>query len=200
MIKFLKEKNMQIFMLLVGMLTVVDIVFWEELSPQRKWVNVFAIFAMLHEIEEKVWPGGFFELMMKKFGVDPKDVDLYQATSAVSVYWVVILSLPYIFHDQGWLLVTLIALSVFEAFVHTIGIKVHRMKKPYTPGLVTGWGLLIVAVAASMYLKNNQLVTPLGVLGGTTFMIVGFFLMDLVVLNAAKMSLSDVNKKITSNK
>ena len=32
-----------------------------------------------------------------------------------------------------------IALGIFETFIHTAGIWIHNMKKPYTPGLASAW-------------------------------------------------------------
>ncbi len=57
--KFVKEKNTYIFIFLVVCLTVADAVFWARLSPVRQLVTVFAVLAAAHEVEEKIWPGGF---------------------------------------------------------------------------------------------------------------------------------------------
>ena len=73
MIGFLKKYNMHIFILIVGILTVYDLLNWNSLSLVRKLVNVFAILGVLHEIEEKYWPGGFMELMLKKLKISMND-------------------------------------------------------------------------------------------------------------------------------
>ena len=72
MIDFLKKYNIHIFIVLVAFLTVYDFLNWESISIVRKLVNLFAVLAILHEIEEKYWPGGFHALMFKKMNVDIK--------------------------------------------------------------------------------------------------------------------------------
>ena len=69
MIEFLKKYNMHIFIVLIAILTVYDFLNWDSISLVRKLVNLFGILAILHEIEEKYWPGGFFELMLKKMEI-----------------------------------------------------------------------------------------------------------------------------------
>lgn len=180
--KFIKEKNTYIFIAIVICLTVVDIIFWNRLSLVRKMVTIFAVLAAAHEIEEKIWPGGFFDLMLKKFGMKKEEIDLGRATSAVSVYWLLLLAVPYIFEQYAWLLVVTIALSFFEAFIHTAGIAIHHMKKPYTPGLVTAWLLAVFAVIAIIKLNANNMVSMGGYVAGTVIMLVSFICLDMVII------------------
>ena len=79
-------------------------------------------------------------------------------------------------------MVVTIALSFFEAFIHTAGIAIHRMKKPYTPGLVTAWLLAIAAVFAIVQLNANGLVSAGGYAVGTLLMIVSFLCMDIFIV------------------
>ena len=198
--KFIKEKNTYIFLVVVICLTIVDVIMWKQLSLERKLVTVFAVLAAAHEIEEKIWPGGFFELMIKKFGLKKEEVDLGRATLTVSVYWLVLLALPYIFDQYAWLLVITIALSFFEAFVHTAGIVIHHMKKPYTPGLVTAWLLAIVAVIAIVRLNAHSLLSIGGYVAGTVLMILSFICMDIVIILGFKNKFSDIINNIRGQK
>ena len=190
--KFIKEKNTYIFIIAVICFTVVDAIIWKQLSLVRKLVTVFAVLAAAHEIEEKIFPGGFFELMLKKFGLKKEEVDLGRATLAVSIYWMLLLALPYIFDQYAWLLVVAIALSFFEAFIHTAGIVIHHMKKPYTPGLVTAWLLAIVAVIAIVQLNIHSMVSIGEYVVGTMLMIISFICMDIVIVLGFKKKLSDI--------
>ena len=180
--RFIKEKNTYVFIAIVVCLTVVDIILWKQLSFIRKLVTIFAVLAAAHEIEEKIWPGGFFDLMLKKFGMKKEEVDLGRATYAVNVYWLLLLAVPFVFDKYAWLLVVTIALSFFEAFIHTAGIVIHHMKKPYTPGLVTAWLLAIVAVIAVIQINADEMVTAGGYVAGTVLMFVSFICLDPFII------------------
>ena len=79
-------------------------------------------------------------------------------------------------------MVVTIALSFFEAFIHTAGIAIHRMKKPYTPGLVTAWLLAIAAVFAIVQLNANGLVSAGGYVAGSVIMLVSYICLDLFII------------------
>ena len=84
MIGFFKKYNIYIFIAIVGILTIYDFLNWNNLSLVRKLVNLFAVLAILHEIEEKHWPGGFHEIMLKKMKVDINDFDVGRANLIVT--------------------------------------------------------------------------------------------------------------------
>ena len=54
MMNFLKKYNIYVFIVLIALLTIYDFLNWDSISMVRKLVNLFAIFAVLHEIEEKL--------------------------------------------------------------------------------------------------------------------------------------------------
>lgn len=196
--KFIKEKNTYIFIIAVICLTVIDAVIWRQLSLVRKLATVFAVLAAAHEIEEKIWPGGFFELMLIKFGMKKEETDLGRATLAVSIYWLLLIALPYIFDQYAWLLVITIALSFFEAFIHTTGIAIHRMKKPYTPGLVTAWLLAVVAIIAVVQLNAYGMVSAGGYVAGTILMILSFICLDMVIISGFEKKISEIMGSVRS--
>lgn len=180
--KWIKRNNTYILIGIAVCLAAVDALLWEQLSLVRRLVTVFAVLAAAHEVEEKIWPGGFFDLMLNKFGVKKEEVDLDRSTMAVSVYWIILLGLPYIFDRQEWLLVMVIALPFFEALIHTAGIAIHHMRRPYTPGLVTAWLLAAAAAVSVALLQGDGLVSAGGYAAGTLLMVVSFLCLELFIL------------------
>lgn len=178
--------HLEIFTAIVAAFTVVDLILFSHISVTRKLVNLFMILGVLHEWEEKRWPGGFYELMGKKFGLDLENTDFKKPGVYVIVYWLVITLLPYIFDRAVYLLLIPVALSVLEAFVHTVGIYLHKLKKPYTPGLVSAWLMMAAAVCTVRYLEINGLVSAGDYVLGAVLMLAGFFLMDVGVLSSLK--------------
>ena len=196
MIDFLKKYNIHIFIVLVALLTVYDFLNWDSISIVRKLVNLFAVLAILHEIEEKYWPGGFHALMFKKMNVDIKDVDVEMSNLTVFVFWLVYLGLGYIFDNLVFFFIMTIALSIFEAIVHTAGIKIHKLDKPYTPGLVTAWLLAIAAIYSIIQLNKFNLASPLDYLIGTVLFIISFLILQSQVFNQIGISRREMIKRI----
>ncbi len=185
---------MHIFIAIVCVLTAYDIANWNGLSIVRKLVNVFAILAILHEIEEKYWPGGFMELMLKKLKVNADDFDGDKAKLYVVIFWLVYIGLGYVFDNILFFFMMTVVLSLFEAFIHTAGIKIHKLDKPYTPGLISAWLLAITAIYS---------ITQLGGLAGPGDYIIGFILFAVSFIILATrvygilgLSMGDVIKRI----
>ena len=179
---FVKKYNTYVFIALVAVLVIADVIVWNSLSLTRKFITAFAVAAAMHEIEEKVWPGGFYELMLKKFGMKKEEVDIDRGTLVVSIYWIVILGAAYIFDSQVFLLAIIITLSFFEAFIHTVGIKIHRLTKPYTPGLVTAWCMAAVGVVAVITLNRTGMAAAKDYVLGAVFWLLSFVCMDIVII------------------
>lgn len=180
---FIKKYNTYIFIGLVAVTACIGAVNWSVLSLIRKFVIVFAVFAALHEIEEKLWPGGFYDLMLKKFGMKKEEVDIGRATLVVSVYWLILLGSAYLFDSHPRLLAVTITLAFFEAFIHTAGIWIHHLKKPYTPGLVTAWGLAVVGICAVKSLNGAGLTSGKDYLIGAILWLLSFICMDAVIIS-----------------
>lgn len=196
MIEFLKKYNMHIFIILVAILTAYDLLNWNDISLVRKLVNIFAILAILHEIEEKYWPGGFAELMLKKLNVSIDDLDVGRANLSVVIFWLVYIGLGYIFDNITFLFMMTIVLSLFEAFIHTAGIKIHKLDKPYTPGLVTAWLLAITAIYSIIQLNKLNLISPLDYLIGFILFIVSFAILASQVYRSIGPNVKEVMKRI----
>jgi hypothetical protein len=189
---FVKKYNTYVFIALVAVLVIADVIVWNSLSLTRKLITAFAVAAAMHEIEEKVWPGGFYELMLKKFGMKKEEVDIDRGTLVVSIYWIVILGAAYIFDSQVFLLAIIITLSFFEAFIHTVGIKIHRLTKPYTPGLVTAWCMAAVGVVAVITLNRTGMAAAKDYVLGAVFWLLSFVCMDIVIISGFGKSFSDL--------
>lgn len=197
---FIKKNNTWIFIGIVLLLTLLDLIFWGRLSLVRKLVNLFAIFAALHEIEEKVWPGGFYELMLKKFGMKREEVDLDRGTLGVSVYWIILLGSAYLFDNVPLLLCVPIALFFFEAFIHTAGIKIHHLKKPYTPGLVTAYCLAACAVVAIRAMNAAGLVTGKDYALGAVLWVLSFLCLEAYILTSFGKKPKELFAQVRGNK
>lgn len=188
--------SLEIFSAAVLLFVMAVMLFFPEVSYVQKLTLGFAILAVLHEYEEKRTPGGFFELMAKKFGMSLENTNVDLAGFFVICYWLVLIVLPFVFDSMVVLLVMPIALGIFEAFVHTAGIWIHHMKKPYTPGLASAWPMAALSVYSICYLNNHTDITGKDYLVGTLLMVIGFAILQRGTLYAANMTYKDVRNNL----
>lgn len=196
MIEFFKKYSLHIFIIIIAILTVHDLLNWNSISIVRKLMNIFAILGILHEIEEKYWPGGFIELMVKKLKVDINDLDIESAKLNVVIFWLVYIFLGYVFDNMVFFIMMAIVLSLFEAVIHTLGIRIHKLDKPYTPGLVTAWLLAITAVYAIIQLNKFNLVHPTDYLIGLILFVVSFMILASQTYALMGLNMSEVMQRI----
>ena len=185
---FLKKYNIYVFIVLIALLTIYDFLNWDSISMVRKLVNLFAILAVLHEIEEKYWPGGFHNLMLKKIKVDINDFDLGSANLIVFIFLLVYIAMGYIFDNLVFFFIMAIILSIFEALIHSAGIKIHNLDKPYTPGLVTAWLMAIAAIYSIIQLNKYGLASPFDYLIGVILFIISFLILQSQVFKVIGIS------------
>lgn len=196
MMNFLKKYNIYVFIVLIALLTIYDFLNWDSISMVRKLVNLFAIFAVLHEIEEKYWPGGFHNLMLKKIKVDINDFDLGSANLIVFIFLLVYIAMGYIFDNLVFFFIMAIILSIFEALIHTAGIKIHNLDKPYTPGLLTAWLMAIAAIYSIIQLNKYGLASPFDYLIGVILFIISFLILQSQVFKVIGISRKEAIKRV----
>lgn len=192
--------HLELFTAVVLIFTIADGILFSEISCTRKLVNMFMILGVFHEWEEKRFPGGFYELMAKKFGIKAEKEGLDKAGLMVILYWLVITCMPYVFDQAAFLLFVPAVLGYFEAFIHTAGIFIHKMKRPYTPGLVSAWIMAAGSVYTTVYLKTNGLAGTVDYVLGVLLMFGGFLLMDLGVMRSVSMHPKDIPAKIRAQR
>ena len=127
---------------------------WGEMPAGQKALGFFVIGIVLHEWEEMRFPGGFYELMTKKFGIEgytEEQAGLSHGAVVIAIMFFAFV--PFLFWKQApWLAGIPAILGFFEALIHIVGIKIHHLPRPYTPGMVTALlCLLPSAIAIVMY-------------------------------------------------
>ena len=156
-------------------------VFGGRLGLIRRIMLGYMFLFTLHEWEETRFPGGFADLMVKFFGVKA-DADLIaKAHIPVAVLLLVITFVPF-FTQRPTLSLVPIYLGLFETFIHVVGIKIHKMNKPYTPGMATGIMLGITSVIVLVTYSKEQLLSGIGYVWGIPLTILCFAAMQRTVL------------------
>lgn len=196
--KFILKYYLELFTVFVLVFTLIDCILFSKLSDYRKLINLFMILGVLHEWEEKRFPGGFFELMAKKIGLKAEKAKFDLGGLIVILYLVIITCIPYAFDGAVFLLLVPVVLGLFEAFVHTMGIFIHKMKKPYTPGLITAWLMAAASVYTICYLEVNGLAAASDYVLGVVLMFGSFILMDIAILRSIGISPKEIAANMKS--
>lgn len=156
MCKFIKHYALEIYTVL-AMLFMVITSMMDGLSDVQRFVVVFNFLFILHEWEEGAYPGGFIDLISRRIGKELTD-DLRRASRIpTSILLISITLVPFIFDDTAMFAVSIATFCILEGLVHTLGIKLFRLKRMYTPGMVTAWLEAAVGISLLWYLTSNHL-------------------------------------------
>ena len=179
--KKLIRYNLEIFTGIMIIFCLVTLLLWKDMSIVRKLAAGYMLLYVMHEWEEGRFPGGFYDLFFGRVGVEVKG-DKFAMHVPAAVMIIIFTLLPWIFDRIYLLIVPPIGLSLFEGFIHTVGIKLMKTKKPYTPGMVTAWMMFAFAIYSIIVLP------PLGAknwLLGIALLLVEFFNMQRTFIHLA---------------
>ena len=130
----MKKYHLEILTFIMFAMITICAVFDRQLSLiQRSMLGYMFLFT-LHEWEESRYPGGFSKLMAKFIELDLSQEKEDAAYIPVVVLLILITFIPFFTQKAVFALIP-VYLGLFEAFIHVIGIKLHRIQKPYTPGI-----------------------------------------------------------------
>ena len=193
----IQKYSLETFSFIVLIILLIRFLFYPDLSPEHRILSAFMILAVLHEFEEKRTPGGFFELMAGKFGLSAEQQLFEKAGLCVIIYLTLILGAASVSPKPVLLLVPTY-LGLFEAFIHTAGIRIHRLSKPYTPGLVTAWIMAAVSVFTIRFLfASYQIGAPTYLLGLALF-VLSFIALISSVWRSFGIGIADIRRMIRS--
>ncbi len=177
----MKEKiiqfNLEIMSFILGCIVVVCVIGWHDLTLSGKAMVGFMVLYTIHEWEESRFPGGFYDLFFRGVPLKKKpgeDVMHFP----VAIYILFMSLIPLIGQGMTFLVLIPLVLGVFEGFIHTAGIFMHHLKKPYTPGLISAWALLIYSVLIIIFIVQSGGLPVWQWILGIAMSIFGYFIME----------------------
>ncbi|MCH5270342.1 MAG: HXXEE domain-containing protein [Lachnospiraceae bacterium] len=198
----MKKYNLEMLTLIMFGMVSCCAVFYNQLSLIQRIMIGYMFLFTLHEWEETRFPGGFAKLMSKFFGLEVTQDKENASHIPVVVLLIVITFIPF-FTQSPFLALVPVYLGLFETFIHIVGIKIHKMKKPYTPGLASALLLCAASVSALTIFFKNQLVQSTGYAWGVLLMFLCFALMQRTVIAIFGLGYKDlianIKKKIKGN-
>lgn len=137
--------NLEVLTFIMVTFIVCVAAFYPTLTIIQRFMIGFMWLFSLHEWEEGRYPGGFVNLIggkLLKMEVGKETANLSRIPTMILLLGFTIV--PFFFDNVWWLVPLPVYLSIFEGLVHIAGIKIFRMMKPYTPGLITALAELVV--------------------------------------------------------
>ena len=198
--RFLIKYNLELLTIMMFAFVTIVAIFNSVPSITQKILVVYVFLFTLHEWEENRFPGGFANIMEgmigKKFSEDAKEL----SHIPVIILLLAIHIIPYIFDSTIFLTLIPIFLGIFEGFVHTMGVKLSKAEKFYTPGMITAYLLLIVSAFAIYYLSSNNMITAKDCIFGVICMFASFAIMQNRILAINGIAYKDMLNIIKSKK
>ena len=140
-------------------------------------IQAFAVIAILlwilHEREESYYPWWFATNVIWKITwmQDKITPELIRYSRVVtSIYLMILTFVPFFWSEHAWLIIPAGCLWIFEWIVHIVFIYAARLKKPYSPWMVTAEIELVLSIWMFYYLITNNLVEPIHFLYGFLIM------------------------------
>ena len=193
--RFIKYYALEIYTVLALSFIVATAVIG-NLSTVQKLVVVDALLFVLHEWEEGHYPGGFIKLISGLVGIRV-DEEMSRASRIPAGILLLTLSIvPFVFDTTPLIIVAVATFGFIECFVHTMGIRLFRMKRFYTPGMVTAWLEFVVSVMMIAYLAVNDIARWYDYVFGPLLMIVCFGLLQKTMTLMVGIRYSDMPKMI----
>ena len=191
--KLIVNYNLEILTVVLAIVFGIGLFFWNSLTLAGKALLGFMVLYTLHEWEESRFPGGFYDLFFEGFG---KEITASEAKMhlPVAIYILVMLLAPFALQRATFLVLIPLGLGLFEGVIHVAGIKIHQLKKPYTPGMITG--LIMFAYSVFIIIQINRA----GGLPSWQWMIgfilafVGFAVMEQFFLRTVGLTFVDFRK------
>lgn len=156
--KFMKHYALEIYTVIAMLLITLVAIFMPELTTIQKFVVFMSFIFILHEWEEGKYPGGFLNLIIQLIqrNVDDETMRASRLVTAVLIF--VLTIVPFFLGDAYPMFAVAVAtFCIFEGFIHIAGIRIFRLNKFYTPGMVTAEIEAITGVALIVYLAVNHL-------------------------------------------
>lgn len=193
--RFIKYYALEIYTVLALSFIVTTAVIG-NLSTVQKLVVVDALLFVLHEWEEGHYPGGFIKLISGLVGIKVDDEMSRASRIPAGILLLTLSIVPFVFDTTPLIIVAVATFGFIECFVHTMGIRLFRMKWFYTPGMVTAWLEFVVSVMMITYLAVNDIARCYDYVFGPLLMIVCFGLLQKTMTLMVGIRYSDMPKMI----
>ena len=138
MLNWIAKYNLEVLTFITGSFLLCVVAFYPEINLIQKFILALMWVFTLHEWEEGKYPGGFIELMAGNLLQIPVTQDLANRSRIPTMTHILGFTIvPFFLSSVWWIVLLPVYLGIFEGIVHMAGVKLFKLKKFYTPGMVT---------------------------------------------------------------
>jgi len=167
----------------------------------QKLVLAYAFLFLLHEWEEGVYPGGFVDMMMGEI-IHTGFLSTEQQRESriyIDLLLLVLTFLPFFAHSRPWLVLPCVYLGLLEGFVHTASIKIFKLNRFYTPGMVTAVCQFVFSAVVLVWIIRAQMILPWQYLAAFLLLVCLFVCAQSQVAATNGMKYREMPKMIRAN-
>ena len=191
--KLIVNYNLEILTVVLAIVFGVSLFFWNILTISGKALLGFMILYTLHEWEESRFPGGFYDLFFGGFGIEITTSEA-RMHLPVAIYILIMLLVPFTLQQTTFFMLIPLGLGLFEGVIHVAGIKIHKLKKPYTPGMITGLIMFVYSVFIITQINRAGGLPTWQWIVGFVLAFVGFAVMEQFFLRTVGLTFGDFRK------
>ena len=112
----------------------------------------------------------------------------------VAIYILIMLLVPFALQNITFLILIPLGLGIFEGVIHVAGIKIHKLKKPYTPGMITGLIMFAYSIFIITQINKAGGLPSWQWIIGFVLAFAGFAVMEQFFLRTVGLSFGDFRK------
>lgn len=127
------------------------------------------------------------------FGIEIK-VSEARMHLPVAIYILIMLLVPFALQNITFLILIPLGLGIFEGVIHVAGIKIHKLKKPYTPGMITGIIMFVYSIFVITQINNAGGLLVWQWILGFVLALIGFVIMEQFFLKTVGLTFIDFRK------
>jgi hypothetical protein len=192
---FIVKNNLYLITVLSIIVAIITFVNWSTIPFLQRMVCLFFPALVLHLWEEGKFPGGFTEMITKTLNFTASNRHFGETITAIFVLLFTIV--PLIFSNVVWLTVVPMMAGILEVVAHFAAIKMFKLKRFYSPGLVTAvFVLLPISLYTIIYVVQNNLMQPVSWLYSFAFMLIGLMLAQQIVVRSSGMKYTEFLKRV----
>ncbi|MBT8342533.1 MAG: HXXEE domain-containing protein [Desulfatitalea sp.] len=164
---------------------------WSAMPVLQRMAGLMFILLDLHAMEEYRFPGGFIQMEERSFNVSFPRPEVNEFVLVMIIFYTALV--PFFFSHVAWLVMAPMVCSIIQLPSH-LG-AARKMKRFYSPGLVTAILMVPIWLYTIIYIVQNNLMRPVELIFSILYFFIPFGLSSVVIIKMNGLKVSDFKKK-----
>ncbi|WP_165173799.1 HXXEE domain-containing protein [Adlercreutzia sp. ZJ242] len=199
---FIRYYSEEIYSVITLFFLTLSAIFVTPAHLAQQLALAYALAFLLHEWEENVYPGGFVDMMVGEvMHADVAVTTEGKKTSRIYVDFLILVYVlvPYFLPEHLWLILPALYLGFLEGIVHTASIRIFKLHRRYTPGMLTAMLMFALSAFALALVVQSGAVEGWQYAVGALLLVATFVPIQRQVVRTNGMKYRDLPKMIRAN-